>query len=340
VRRHITIERAVMVVYAVGIFMSTMDTQIVNVALSTIGLQFGATAARVQWVVTGYLLGLAVMIPVSVWVGDRLGAKRTYIGAVALFTLASALCAASSSLPELVVARVLQGAGAGAIIPVGTALLYRTFPPSRRVSVARRIVLFTAIAPATAPIIGGVLITTLSWHWVFLINIPVGLAVCVFGACFLPPSPVRKAERFDGIGFMLGSGGLAALLLSLSEGATVGWSAPTTVAAAVGGITSLAAFTAWSLSRERPLLRLRVLSDRGFRISCALIALGTTAFSGSLIITALYLQQGRGFSAIASGVTTFRRQSESRCPRRSWRGCTRASDRAGCCAAASSALPS
>jgi EmrB/QacA subfamily drug resistance transporter len=304
-RVQIPVQRAAAVVYAVGMFMSIMDTQIVNVALAPIARQFSATPTQVQWVVTGYLLSIAVSIPASGWLGDRFGTTRVYLVTVALFTIASALCAASDSLAQLVATRVIQGFGGGLMMPVGTTMLYRAYPPGRRVHVARTITAVTVIAPATAPVIGGVLVTALSWHWIFLVNVPFGLFAFVFGLVFLPRAEVIYRHHFDTAGFLFAGGGLAGLLYGVSEGAASRWGAPAAWAPAAGGIILLALFTRRSLRAPDPLLRLRLLDDRLFRRCCVLIGCSTSAFFGALVFIALYLQEGRGLSALTSGLTTF-----------------------------------
>ena len=301
----ITPGRAVAAVYAAGMFMSIMDTQIVNVALATLGRDFKATPVQVQWVVTGYLLSLAMCIPTSGWLGDRFGTKRVYVGAVTIFTIASALCASATSLPELVAMRILQGVGGGLMTPVGTAMLYRAYPPDRRVHVARLITRVTMVAPATAPIIGGIFVTELSWHWIFIVNVPFGTAAALFGARFLPAQPSAKSRSFDLPGCLLGSCGLAALLYGVTEGPTQGWATPAVWGTAAGGVGLLAGFVVNCLRRRSPLLRLRLLGDQLLRRCCLLVGCSTTAFFGSLVFTALYLQEGRGFSALQSGLTTF-----------------------------------
>src|ERR1700728_240540 len=245
--RWISMQRAVATVYAVGMFMTIMDTQIVNVALAPLGRQFSATPAQVQWVVTGYLLSIAVSIPASGWLGDRFGTTRVYLVTVALFTIASVLCAASGSLTQLVATRVIQGFGGGLMMPVGMTMLYRAYPPDRRVHVARTITAVTVIAPATAPVIGGALITAFSWRWIFLINVPFGLFAFVFGLLFLPRAEVVYRVPFDTAGFVLAGGGLAGLMYGVSEGADSGWGAAAHWAPVTAGIVLLALFTRRSL---------------------------------------------------------------------------------------------
>ncbi|HEY6786710.1 MAG TPA: MFS transporter, partial [Trebonia sp.] len=174
--RSISPRVAVSVVYVVAMFMAIMDTTIVNVALPTISRDLSAPLNRVDGVVVGFLVSLAVFIPASGWLGDRFGTKRVFLAALALFTAASALCGLAHSFAELVWFRVLQGAGGGMLTPTGMAMLYRTFPPEERVRATRILAIPTALAPALGPVVGGILVTAVGWRWVFFVNVPIGVA--------------------------------------------------------------------------------------------------------------------------------------------------------------------
>jgi EmrB/QacA subfamily drug resistance transporter len=176
----------VAIAYVSAIFMATMDMHIVNVALPTLGRAFGAPISDIEWTVIAYLLTLAVFIPASGWIGDRIGTKRTFLWALVMFTVASALCGAAQSLGQLIAARALQGVGGGMLTPTALAMLYRAYGPAQRARVARTVIVPVLIGPGTAPILGGVLTQTLSWRWVFLVNIPVGVATLVFSRLLLP----------------------------------------------------------------------------------------------------------------------------------------------------------
>lgn len=304
-RRLLPHPRAVAIVYGASMFMSVMDTQIVNVALPTMAHDFHVSIPSVQWVVTVYLMSIAVCVPASGWLGDRFGSKRIFLIAAGSFTIASLLCAMAQNLPELVVTRILQGAGGGMMVPVGMSMLYRAYPSDRRISVARLITRVSVIAPATAPIIGGSLVTWGSWRWIFTINLPVGAAALAFGAVFLIEHREPRRGRFDLPGAVLGGAGLGLLLFSVGSGPTLGWgSAEVDVTGVVAAVT-LTAFVLLELRREHPLLNLHLLSNRLFRRCCSIIGFSTTAFFGSFVFTSLYLQEGRGLSAIDSGLSTF-----------------------------------
>ena len=153
--KNIPYKWVVATIFVIGLFMDIMDTTIVNVALPTLAKDFGASAASIEWVVLGYLLSLAVWIPASGWVGDRFGTKRTFLFALFAFTLASALCGQAHSAGELIAFRVLQGVGGGMLTPVGTAMLFRAFPPAERAKASTVLILPTVLAPALGPIVGG-----------------------------------------------------------------------------------------------------------------------------------------------------------------------------------------
>jgi EmrB/QacA subfamily drug resistance transporter len=296
---------SVSIVFVAAMFMSIMDGTIVNVALPALSRQFHAPGTAVDAVVVGYLVSLAIIIPASGWLGDRLGTKRIFLSALALFTIASALCGLATSLPMLIGLRVLQGVGGGALTPVGTAILYRTFPPEERVQVSRILNIPTVFAPATGPVLGGLLIDKLSWHWVFYVNVPIGIAAFLFGLLFLAEHHERSAKSFDVAGFLLVGIGLALTMYALSEGPSYGWTSLDIVGSGVVGIVLIALFIFVELRSTHPILDLRLFNNRAFR-TCNLITFFSSAgFLGLLYATPLFLQEARGVSALTSGLTTF-----------------------------------
>ncbi len=298
-------QRAIAVVYVTAIFMTGIDMQIVNVALPTLSRTFGASLPDVQWTVIAYLLTLAIVIPASGWIGDRVGTKRTFIFALALFTAASALCGAANSLPALVAARALQGVGGGMLTPTGTAMLYRAYGPAQRARVARTLILPILVGPGAAPILGGVLTQTLSWRWVFLINVPVGIVMSAFAYLYLPEHREACSGRLDLRGMLLSGVGLSALLYAISEGSVVGWTAPQILVSGLGGIALLWAFARGALRVPEPILRLRLLGEPLLRATNIVFVLTGGVFLASLYLTPIFLQQVLHQSPIGSGTTTF-----------------------------------
>ena len=296
---------SVSIVFVAAMFMTIMDSTIVNVALPTLSRQFNATGTSIDAVVVGYLVSLAIIIPASGWLGDRLGTKRIFLSALALFTLASALCGLAMSLPMLIGFRVLQGMGGGALVPVGTAILYRTFPPAERVQVSRILNIPTVVAPASGPILGGFIIDKLSWHWVFYVNVPIGLAAFLFGMLYLEEYRGQSTGTFDLAGFLLAGFGLALTMYALSEGPSYGWTTAGILSSGIAGLVMLGTFVYVELRSTHPILNLRLYSNRVFR-TCNLASLFSSAgFLGLLYAASLFLQQGRGVSPLVSGLTTF-----------------------------------
>src|ERR1700727_2427916 len=194
---------AIGVVFVAAMFMSIMDVTIVNVALPTIGRDFQVSPTAVDAISISFLVSLAVFIPASGWLGDRFGGKRVLLTAIVVFTAASALCGLASSLGELVAFRILQGAGGGMLAPVGMAMLFRAFPPEERIRASAILTVPTTLAPALGPVLGGLLVTDLSWRWVFFVNVPIGLAALIFGFVFLHQKSEVKRTAFDVPGFLL-----------------------------------------------------------------------------------------------------------------------------------------
>ncbi len=286
-------------------FVNILDSTVVTVILPTLSREFGAGTNSIDWVVTGYLLSLAVWIPASGWIGDRVGTKRVFLFALVIFTIASALCGLSTSLAEMVAFRILQGVGGGMLTPVGFAMLMRAFPPEQRAAASKILIIPTAMAPATGPIIGGLLTDWLSWHWVFFVNLPICIAALVFGFIFLEEHREPTAGSFDLPGFVLSGGGLALILYALSQGPARGWSSPVVLTTGAVGVVAFAALVKVELAKAIPMLQLRLLNDRLFRSVMSTSVFSTGAFMGALFIMPLYLQEARGVSALQSGLTTF-----------------------------------
>jgi EmrB/QacA subfamily drug resistance transporter len=296
---------AVSVAYVTAMFMSAMDMHIVNVALPTLSRDFHEPLTSVQWTVIAYLLTLAVVIPASGWLGDRIGNKRTFVIALTLFTAASALCGLAQNLAELVGARALQGIGGGMLTPMGVAMLYRTFGPERRAAVARTLIVPVLIGPGVAPVLGGLFTQDLSWRWVFFVNVPVGVAMVIFSQLCLREDRPTPNGRLDVLGLVLSGAGLSALMYAVSEGSAAGWDSPAILAAGIGGVAALTLFVRHSLHDSEPLLRLELLGDHLFRATNIVVGLALGSFLGSLYLTPIFLQEVLHQSPLSSGLTTF-----------------------------------
>lgn len=297
-------QRIIAMIYVVAMFMTVMDATIVYVALPAMARSFSVSPAATDGVVVGYLVSLAVWIPASGWVGDRFGTKRTFLTAVSLFTIASVLCGLSQSVLELVLFRILQGAGGGMLTPVGMAMLYRAYPPAQRARLARILVIPTVMAPALGPLVGGALVDSLSWRWVFFVNVPIGAAALAFGALKLKEHRERAGERFDLLGFVLAASGFGLFLYALSEAATLGWASPVIVCTAIGGAALIATLVWVELHAAHPMIDFRLLRNRLFGVANLASLLAAGGFLGLLFLAPIWLQTGRGMSALVSGSTT------------------------------------
>jgi EmrB/QacA subfamily drug resistance transporter len=282
---------SVSIVFIAATFMSIMDGTIVNVALPSLARQLNVPPSSIDAVVVAYLVSLAMVIPASGWLGDRFGTKRLFLLALALFSMTSALCGLAGNFTLLVLFRFLQGLAGGALAPVGTTMLYRTFPPAQRVRISSILIIPTVIAPATGPLIGGLLVDQLSWRWVFFVNVPIGVLAFLFGLFFLQEQRESAAGRFDLPGFLLAGGGLALVLFALSEGPSRGWTSPAILASALLGVLVLAVFVVIEQRKREPMLDLHLLNNRLFRTTNLVSLFSSAAFLGVLFVAPLFLQE-------------------------------------------------
>ncbi|MGC4946762.1 DHA2 family efflux MFS transporter permease subunit [Streptomyces sp. DT224] len=292
-------------VVVLGGIMSILDITVVSVGLQTFQKEFQATSAQVAWTMTGYTLALASVIPLTGWAADRFGTKRLYLLAVALFAAGSALCAAADSLEMLVAFRVIQGLGGGMLMPLGMTILTRAAGPERVGRVMAVLGIPMLLGPIFGPILGGWLIDIATWHWIFLINLPIGAIALVYAALVLPKDNVEPSETFDWVGVLLLSPGLACFLYGVSsipETGTV-WATKVLVPALIG-LVLVAAFVPWALrpSNIHPLIDLRLFQNRDLSVAVIAMSLFAMAFFGASLLFPLYFQQVRGESALDSGV--------------------------------------
>ena len=294
----------VAVAFVTAIFMDVLDITIVNVALPTIRNEFNASASAIEWVSTGYLLSLAVWIPASGWLGDRIGTKRVFLFSLAMFTLGSLLCGLAWNIGSLIAFRIVQGIGGGMLTPVGQALLYRAFPPSERARASSIFTIPGVLGPALGPVLGGIITTHTSWRWIFLINLPVGVASFIFSRRYLQEHREETAGPLDRVGFGLSALGFAALLFGLSE-IPRHRASPLSVVPIALGIVLIGALVLYELRHSAPMLAFRLFLNRAFRIGNVVNFLGLGAFIGSMFLLPFFLQDFRRHSPQTSGLATF-----------------------------------
>jgi EmrB/QacA subfamily drug resistance transporter len=290
-------------VVILGMIMSILDTTIVNVALRTLGHDLHSSISQIQWVVTGYLLSLAAVIPVTGWAARRYGAKRVYMTSLVLFTVGSGLCAVASSTTSLVVFRVLQGAGGGMIMPVGQLIMAQVAGPKRMGRVMGIVSMPAMLAPILGPVVGGSILQNLHWSWIFLVNLPIGAIAFGLAWRMLPQTDSGEAGRLDVIGLALLSTASTVLVYGLSQlGTHSSLTAPIVVWPTLIGLALAGVFVWHALRIERPLLDVRLYANRVFgAASLTTFGLGAALF-GAMILVPLYYQEVRHESVIFTGL--------------------------------------
>ncbi|MGO9819190.1 MAG: DHA2 family efflux MFS transporter permease subunit [Solirubrobacteraceae bacterium] len=292
-------------VVIIGSIMSILDTTIVNVALDTLGRELHATIAQIQWVVTGYMLSLAAVIPVTGWAARRYGAKHVYLVSLIVFTAGSALCGLATSTNELIAFRVLQGAGGGMILPIGQLMMAEAAGPKRMGRVMSIVAVPAMLAPILGPTIGGLIVDSVSWRWIFYVNVPIGVIAVISAIKVLPNVKAGDAGRLDAVGLGMMALGLPLLTYGLAEIASTGTIVSgKVIGPCLIGLALIAAFVVHALRIDRPLLDLRLYRKPTFSsASIAMFCLGAALFGG-MILLPYYWQQIRFESVAITGLLT------------------------------------
>jgi EmrB/QacA subfamily drug resistance transporter len=290
-------------VTVLGSVMSVLDTTIVNVALEPLARELHSDLSAISWVVTAYLLAIAAVTPAASWASRRLGTRRLYLLSLLLFTLGSLACGMAWSTPSLIVARVLQGAGGGLLMPVGQSIIVKA---AGRASIGRVMGVLgvpTVLAPVVGPTLGGFLLEAVSWRSIFLINVPIGVVALVLGLRLLPQDEGAPTYRLDVSGLFLASVSLSLLTYGLSEVvADPVITRAQVLAPVVVGAVLLAVFVRHALRREHPLLDLHLFRDRSYGLASLGVLINGAISLGGLILLPLYLQGVRGESATTTGL--------------------------------------
>ncbi|MGN9788318.1 DHA2 family efflux MFS transporter permease subunit [Nonomuraea sp. ZG12] len=299
--------KATGLVVLLGVVMTMLDTTIVNVAIHSLGHEFGVTPATMQWVVTGYLLALSMTVPITGWAVGRFGAGNVWPAALLLFAAGSALSAAAWSVGSLVAFRAVQGLGGGLLLPVGQAMLAQAAGRERMGRAMALISVPAMLAPVLGPVLGGLLVDGPGWRWLFLVNLPVCALALLAAVRLLPRDPGTGGGtggggggmRLDVTGLALLSPGLAALVFGLSE---IGDGASLAHPALWAGLALLAGFTVRGLRTPETLVDLRLFGDRGFAAAVGALACYSAAMFGVTVLVPLYSQLVQGGSALDAGL--------------------------------------
>ena len=282
-------------------FMVVLDALVVITALPQMQRDLHAGLVSLQWTVNAYGIAFAAGIISAAALGDRFGRKRVFNLGLALFTLSSAACALAPTIGELVVARTVQGLGAAVVLPLSLTILTTAFPAERRGLIVGIYGGLAGLAVAAGPIVGGVVAERLDWHWIFWLNVPIGLVALALGARLLPESH-GAPERLDLTGVALVSGGVVALVWALVRANDVGWASPEIVGTLVAGVVLLVAFVGRERVAREPMVPLRMFRSRAFAVgNLTMFLMSGATFSAAFLITQEF-QFARGYSPIATGV--------------------------------------
>jgi EmrB/QacA subfamily drug resistance transporter len=293
---------AVAGVVVLGAVMSILDTTVVNVAINTLGRDFHTSLSTIQWIVTGYTLALATVIPLTGWGADRFGTKRLYMISIGLFITGSALSGAAWSAGSLIFFRVLQGLGGGMLMPAGMTILTRAAGPQRVGRVMAIMGVPMLLGPILGPILGGWLVDDVSWRWIFFINLPIGLIALVCALRVLPKDRPEPSERLDLLGLVLLSPSLAAIIYGLAQTNAHGFGSVQVLLPALAGIVVLGLFVRHALRTPEPLIDLRLFLNRTFTTASMTLVLMVISVFGAMLLMPLYFQAVRGESALQSGL--------------------------------------
>ncbi|ACV63139.1 drug resistance transporter, EmrB/QacA subfamily [Desulfofarcimen acetoxidans DSM 771] len=291
-----------LLILVLGAFMAILDTSIVNVALPKMMVIFGASADEIQWILTGYMLTSGMVIPMTGFLGDRYGNKLMYIWSLIIFTIGSALCGLAWSNNSMIAFRVIQAIGGGMVMPVTMAIIYRIVP-MRKIGTALGVWGIGAImGPAIGPTLGGYLVDKFSWHWIFTINIPVGILTIILAYVLLKETPLMPHLKIDIPGMILSSSGCFCLLLALSKGQDEGWTSEYIVTLLVLSFFLILLFILWELQCEHPLLEVRLLKNKVIVASLLSTSLVTVGLFSAVFLVPIYAQNLMGYTPMQTGL--------------------------------------
>jgi EmrB/QacA subfamily drug resistance transporter len=289
-------------VVLLGAVMSILDTTVVNVAIDHLAVAFNSSLTTIQWVVTGYTLALAAVIPVTGWAADRFGTKRIYMTSLVLFTLGSIASGLAWSAGSLIVFRVLQGLGGGMIMPSVMTIMTKKAGPHRMGRVMGVLGVPMLIAPIIGPILGGWFVDDISWRWIFFINVPIGIVAFILAQTVLEPDQSQPSHRFDWLGMLLLSPGLAVLIYGLAESSTYGFASARSWAPTALGAALIIAFFVHSWHAETPLIDVRTFAKTRAGAAAGVFLLFAISVFGTMLLTPLYFQSVRHASALTAGL--------------------------------------
>lgn len=292
-------------VIMLGTFMAVLDVTVVNVGIPAIMSAFHIGISSAEWVVTAYMITMTIMLPSAGWIADRIGNKKFYIIGLAIFTIGSALCGRASTDWFLIGSRALQGIGSGIIQSLGMAIVTREFPPQQRGIALGLWAVAAAASISFGPLIGGYLVDDFSWHLIFDVNVPIGIIAILISIVVQKEWKNPTRSRFDWVGFISIACFMPLAVYALAKGNSPtnpdGWASPVIIGCLVIAAAALVVFIIAELKNENPLLNIRLLKDRHFGISMAVLFLFGIGMLGGTYLLPLYMQDGLGYTAIMAG---------------------------------------
>jgi EmrB/QacA subfamily drug resistance transporter len=294
---------AVLAAVGIPIFMVTLDNLVVSTALPVIRTDLGASLPELQWFVNAYTLPFAAFLLTAAALGDRIGRRRMFLGGIVVFTLASAAAGLAAESWQLTAARAVQGLGGAAVAPLSLTLLAGAVPDNMRTAAVGIWGGISGLGVAVGPVVGGAVVEGLDWHWIFWLNVPVGVVAVILAAVVLPESR-GGARRLDPLGLVLSAAGMLLLIWGVVDGPDRGWTSARVLTMLISGAALIAAFIAWQRRSSAPMLPLSLFRSRGF----SLVNIVTLTFSagafGSVFLLAQFFQVVQGLSPLESGVRT------------------------------------
>jgi EmrB/QacA subfamily drug resistance transporter len=291
-----------MLAIIIGVFMAILDMSIVNVAIPKMMSVFGVNQNQIEWIVTAYALVSGALVPATGFLGDRFGYKRIYMISLVLFTIGSGLCGLAWSNDSMIVFRIIQAIGGGAMMPIGMAMIFRLFPPEKRGMAMGLFGISIMFAPAIGPTLSGYFVEFLDWRLIFTINVPIGIIDFFIAAAALKEfkSPVKR--KFDLWGFLASSIGLSSLLYGVGKVTELGWGDTEVICFVAFGLFCLIAFVFLELTIKDPLLDLSLLKNGMFTLTLIISSMATVIMMGVLFLIPIFLQNIAGLSAVQTGL--------------------------------------
>lgn len=301
-----SVKKAILQLTAViaGMFMVMLDGTVVNVAMNSLTKDLHSSLTTMSWTISGYTLAVAAVIPLAGWLMDQLGAKKVFLISVVLFTLGSLLCSFATTANQLILFRVIQGLGGGMVAPIGMAMVFRIAPPEKAGALMGALGVPMLLAPALGPILAGYFVEYQTWHWIFLINVPVGIIAVLLGLKFLPDFDRKHVPKLDILGLILAPIAFSMLAYGVTE-SSKGWTETSTLTGLIVGGITLILFIIIELRHSNPIMELKVFKSGRFTLGAIIMWLMMIAMFGMMLIVPLYLQSIKGLTPFEAGLVIF-----------------------------------